>query len=325
MDKILETAIANLNKQFGKGTIVNFNEESDRTIQRISSGSIGLDLALGGGWPKGRIVEIYGPESSGKSTLSLHACFEVQKEGGICGYVDAEHAFDDEYAKNLGLDLSNDRFIYSTPDNGEQALTIVEQLVKTGLVSLVIVDSVAALVPKAEIESDFGENKMGLMARLMSQAMRKLVGIISNTNCTVIFINQIRNKIGVMYGSPEVTTGGDALKYYASIRCDVRRIGQNKDGDEVLSNKTRVKVVKNKTFPPFKQAEFDIIFGEGISALDEIIDLASEHEVIRKGGSWFSYGDTKLGQGAENVKILLNDNPELLEKITTELREKLKR
>lgn len=322
MGKALDLAIANIEKEYGKGTIVNFKEEADRTIKRIKSGSIGLDLALGGGWPIGRIIEIYGPESSGKSTLSLQACFEVQKEGGVCAYIDAEHAFDSIYAEMLGVDLNNN-FIFSQPDNGEQALTIVENLIKTGEVNLIIVDSVAALVPKAEVEGDYGEAKMGLMARLMSQAMRKMTGIISKNNCTVIFINQIREKIGVMFGNPETTTGGNSLKFYASIRCDVRRIGQEKDGDEVKANKTRVKVVKNKTFPPFKQCEFNILFGEGIDSINELIDMCSTQEIIKKSGSWFTYGEVKLGQGAENVKKLLLENPELTEELSDKLRKKL--
>lgn len=321
MGKKLEDAISDINKTFGKGTIVDFKEEADRTIKRTPAGSIGLDLALGGGWPIGRIIEVFGPESSGKTTLALHAIFECQKNDGIAAFIDAEHAFDYIYAQNLGIDVNT--LIFSQPDNGEQALTTVEKLIRSGEVQLIVIDSVAALIPKAEVEGDFGEQKMGLMARLMSQAMRKLAGIISKTDCTVIFINQIREKIGVMFGNPETTTGGNALKFYASIRCDVRRIAQGKDGDVIVSNRTRVKVIKNKTYHPFKQCEFDIIFGDGIDTLTEIIDMCTEREIIRKSGSWFSYGETKLGQGKEGVKVLLRDNPELVEELTTKLKKSL--
>lgn len=321
----IEQAVAEIDKKYGKGTIVDFTANADNSIKRISSGSIGLDLALGGGWPEGRIVELYGPESSGKTTLATQAMVEAQKEGYKVALVDAEHAFDPIYAEILGLDISGSNFIFTQPDTGEQALDITETLIKTGDVKVIIVDSVAALVPKSEVEGEYGETKMGVMARLMSQAMRRMNGMISKNNCIVIFINQIRMKIGVMYGNPEVTTGGNALQFYASIRCDIRRIGQEKDGDEVTASRTRVKVIKNKTYPPFKNTEFNIAYGEGIDTVREIVDIATDEKVaiIKKSGSWYSYGDTKLGQGADGVKKLMQDNPELLEKITKEVRKKL--
>lgn len=288
-------------------------------VEIISSGSLGVDLALGvGGYPKGRVIEIYGPESSGKTTLTLHAIAEAQKAGGIAAFIDAEHAFDRNYAEKLGVDIEN--LIISQPDNGEQALEIAENLIRSGAIDIVVIDSVAALTPKSEIEGEMGDSKMGLHARLMSQALRKLTGTISKTNCTVFFINQLREKIGVMFGNPETTTGGNALKFYASVRLDIRRSTQIKDGENVLGNRTKVKVVKNKVAPPFKTAEFDIMYGEGISKTGEILDLAVEFEIIKKAGSWFSYGDTKLGQGRDAVKSLIKDNPELAD----ELEEKIK-
>jgi recombination protein RecA len=288
-------------------------------VETISSGSLGLDLALGvNGYPKGRIIEIYGPESSGKTTLTLHAIAEAQKAGGIAAFIDAEHAFDRNYAEKLGVDIEN--LIISQPDNGEQALEIAENLIRSGAIDIVVIDSVAALTPKSEIEGEMGDSKMGLHARLMSQALRKLTGTISKTHCTVFFINQLREKIGVMFGNPETTTGGNALKFYASIRLDIRRSSQIKDGDNVIGNRTKVKVVKNKVAPPFKIAEFDIMYGEGISKTGEILDLAVEFEIIKKAGSWFSYGDTKLGQGRDAVKVLIKDNPELAD----ELEQKIK-
>lgn len=288
-------------------------------VETISSGSLGIDLALGvGGYPRGRVIEIYGPESSGKTTLTLHAIAEAQKAGGIAAFIDAEHAFDRNYAEKLGVDIEN--LIISQPDNGEQALEIAENLIRSGAIDIVVIDSVAALTPKSEIEGEMGDSKMGLHARLMSQALRKLTGTISKTHCTVFFINQLREKIGVMFGNPETTTGGNALKFYASVRLDIRRSTQIKDGESVLGNRTKVKVVKNKVAPPFKTAEFDIMYGEGISKTGEILDLAVEFEIIKKAGSWFSYGDTKLGQGRDAVKALIKDNPELAD----ELEEKIK-
>ncbi len=285
----------------------------------ISTGSISIDSALGvGGFPKGRIVEVYGPESSGKTTLAIHAIAEVQKSGGIAAIVDAEHAFDRFYAEALGVDTEN--LLIAQPDNGEQALEIADNLIRSGAVDLLVVDSVAALTPKAEIEGEMGDSRMGLQARLMSQALRKLTGVISKTNCCCIFINQLREKIGVMFGNPETTTGGNALKFYASIRVDIRRIGQIKSGDEVLGNRTRVKIVKNKVAPPFRKAEFDIMYGAGISKVGEIIDIGVEHEIIKKSGSWFSYGETKLGQGRDAVKGLIQDNPELKEELEIKIR-----
>jgi recombination protein RecA len=291
--------------------------------EAISSGSLGLDIALGvGGYPRGRVIEIYGPESSGKTTLTLHAIAECQKKGGIAAFIDAEHAFDRSYAENLGIDINE--LIISQPDHGEQALEIADNLIRSGAIDMVVIDSVAALTPKSEIEGEMGDSKMGLHARLMSQALRKLTASISKTNCTVFFINQLREKIGVMFGNPETTTGGNALKFYASVRLDIRRSTQIKNGDaEVLGNKTRVKVVKNKVAPPFKTTEFDIIYGEGISKIGEIIDLGVNYEIINKSGSWFSYGETRLGQGRDSVKILLADNPDLMEEIETKIMESI--
>ncbi|WP_448519797.1 recombinase RecA [Rhodoflexus sp.] len=318
--KMLELTIAKLDKAYGKGTVMRLNGDKVEDIPAISTGSLGLDIALGiGGLPRGRVVEIYGPESSGKTTLTLHCIAEAQKAGGLAAFIDAEHAFDKAYAEKLGVDLDN--LLVSQPDNGEQALEVAEQLIRSGAIDIIVIDSVAALVPKAELEGDMGESKMGLQARLMSQALRKLTGTISKTNCCCIFINQLRDKIGVMFGSPETTTGGNALKYYASVRLDIRRIGAIKEGaDNVIGNRTRVKVVKNKVSPPFRQAEFDIMYGEGISKVGEIIDLASEMEIVKKSGSWFSYNGNKLGQGRDSVKNLLADNPELADEIEAKIR-----
>ena len=318
--KMLELTIAKLDKAYGKGTVMRLNGDKVEDIPAISTGSLGLDIALGiGGLPRGRVVEIYGPESSGKTTLTLHCIAEAQKAGGLAAFIDAEHAFDKIYAEKLGVDLDN--LLVSQPDNGEQALEIAEQLIRSGAIDIIVIDSVAALVPKAELEGDMGESKMGLQARLMSQALRKLTGTISKTNCCCIFINQLRDKIGVMFGSPETTTGGNALKYYASVRLDIRRIGAIKEGaDNVVGNRTRVKVVKNKVSPPFRQAEFDIMYGEGISKVGEIIDLASEMDIMKKSGSWFSYNGNKLGQGRDAVKNLLADNPELANEIEAKIR-----
>jgi recombination protein RecA len=292
-------------------------------INAISSGSLGLDIALGvGGYPRGRVIEIYGPESSGKTTLALHAMAECPKDGGIAAFIDAEHAFDRFYAENLGVDIDN--LIISQPDYGEQALEITDNLISSGAIDIIVIDSVAALTPKSEIEGEMGDSKMGLHARLMSQALRKLTATISKTNCTVIFINQLREKIGVMFGNPETTTGGNALKFYASIRLDIRRRTQIKDGDNVLGNRTKVKVVKNKVAPPFKTTEFDIMYGEGISKVGEILDLGVEYDIIKKSGSWFSYGDTKLGQGRDAVKSLINDNPELAEELENKIKDVIK-
>jgi recombination protein RecA len=292
-------------------------------VEVISSGSLGLDLALGvNGYPKGRVIEIYGPESSGKTTLTLHAIAEAQKAGGIAAFIDAEHAFDRNYAEKLGVDIEN--LIISQPDNGEQALEIAENLIRSGAIDIVVIDSVAALTPKSEIEGEMGDSKMGLHARLMSQALRKLTGTISKTHCTVFFINQLREKIGVMFGNPETTTGGNALKFYASVRLDIRRSSQIKDGENVIGNRTKVKVVKNKVAPPFKTAEFDIMYGEGVSKTGEILDLAVEFEIIKKAGSWFSYGDTKLGQGRDAVKVLIKDNPELADELELKIKDHIK-
>jgi recombination protein RecA len=292
-------------------------------VETISSGSLGIDLALGvGGYPRGRVIEIYGPESSGKTTLTLHAIAEAQKAGGIAAFIDAEHAFDRNYAEKLGVDIEN--LIISQPDNGEQALEIAENLIRSGAIDIVVIDSVAALTPKSEIEGEMGDSKMGLHARLMSQALRKLTGTISKTHCTVFFINQLREKIGVMFGNPETTTGGNALKFYASVRLDIRRSTQIKDGENVLGNRTKVKIVKNKVAPPFKTAEFDIMYGEGISKTGEILDLAVEFEIIKKAGSWFSYGETKLGQGRDAVKALIKDNPELADELEEKIKAKIK-
>jgi recombination protein RecA len=289
-------------------------------VEAISSGSLGLDLALGvGGYPRGRVIEIYGPESSGKTTLTIHAIAEAQKAGGIAAFIDAEHAFDRFYAENLGVDIDN--LIISQPDHGEQALEITENLIRSGAIDIIVIDSVAALTPKSEIEGEMGDSKMGLHARLMSQALRKLTGTISKTNCTVIFINQLREKIGVMFGNPETTTGGNALKFYASVRLDIRRRTQIKDGDQVIGNSTKVKVVKNKVAPPFQQAEFDIMYGEGVSKVGEILDIGVTYGIIKKSGSWFSYGDTKLGQGRDAVKNLIKDNPELAEELEEKIKE----
>ena len=319
--KALKLTLDKLDKTYGKGTVMKMGDSPDENVEAISSGSLGLDIALGvGGYPKGRVIEIYGPESSGKTTLTLHAIAECQKKGGIAAFIDAEHAFDRFYAENLGVDIEN--LIISQPDHGEQALEIADNLIRSGAIDMVIIDSVAALTPKSEIEGEMGDSKMGLHARLMSQALRKLTASISKTNCTVIFINQLREKIGIMFGNPETTTGGNALKFYASIRLDIRRSTQIKSSDGVvMGNKTRVKIVKNKVAPPFKLAEFDIMYGEGISKVGEIIDLAVEAEIINKSGSWFSYDGTKLGQGRDAVKSLLKDNPDLMETLEAKLKE----
>ena len=319
--KALKLTLDKLDKTYGKGTVMKMGDSPNENVEAISSGSLGLDIALGvGGYPKGRVVEIYGPESSGKTTLTLHAIAECQKKGGIAAFIDAEHAFDRFYAENLGVDIEN--LIISQPDHGEQALEIADNLIRSGAIDMVIIDSVAALTPKSEIEGEMGDSKMGLHARLMSQALRKLTSSISKTNCTVIFINQLREKIGIMFGNLETTTGGNALKFYASIRLDIRRSTQIKNSDGVvMGNKTRVKIVKNKVAPPFKLAEFDIMYGEGISKVGEIIDLAVEAEIINKSGSWFSYDGTKLGQGRDAVKNLLKDNPDLMETLEAKLKE----
>ena len=319
--KALKLTLDKLDKAYGKGTVMKMSDAPIEDVDAISSGSLGLDIALGvGGYPRGRVIEIYGPESSGKTTLTLHAIAEAQKAGGIAAFIDAEHAFDRFYAEKLGIDIDN--LIISQPDYGEQALEIAENLVRSGAIDIVVIDSVAALTPKSEIEGEMGDSKMGLHARLMSQALRKLTATISKTNCTMIFINQLREKIGVMFGNPETTTGGNALKFYATVRLDIRRSTQikNSNGD-VLGNKTRVKVVKNKVAPPFRLAEFDIMYGEGISKVGEILDIAVEHEIVKKSGSWFSYDDTKLGQGRDAVKALIKDNPELMEELEVKVRE----
>ncbi|WP_256007093.1 MULTISPECIES: recombinase RecA [Pedobacter] len=317
--KALQLTLDKLEKSYGKGTIMKLGDNAVEPIESISTGSIGLDIALGiGGVPKGRIIEIYGPESSGKTTLATHIIAEAQKKGGLAAIIDAEHAFDTSYAKKLGVNVE-DLFI-SQPDNGEQALEIADNLIRSGAIDVLVIDSVAALVPKAEIEGEMGDSKMGLHARLMSQALRKLTGTISKTGCCCIFINQLREKIGVMFGNPETTTGGNALKFYASVRLDIRRTSQIKDADEVSGNRIKVKIVKNKVAPPFRLAEFDIMFGEGISKVGEIIDLGVEFAIIKKSGSWFSYGETKLGQGRDAVKQLLLDNPELSEEIEAKIR-----
>ena len=320
--KALEITLGKLEKSYGKGVVMKLGDKVVEKIDAIPSGSMGLDLALGvGGYPRGRVVEIYGPESSGKTTLTIHAIAEVQKQGGIAAFIDAEHAFDSAYAKTLGVDIDN--LLISQPDNGEQALEIADHLISSGAVDLVVIDSVAALTPRAEIEGEMGDSKMGLHARLMSQALRKLTATISKTGCTCMFINQLRMKIGVMFGNPETTTGGNALKFYTSVRLDIRRIGAIKDADGFIGNRTRVKVVKNKVAPPFRMAEFDIMFGKGISRSGEILDLAVDHEIIKKSGSWFSYNDTKLGQGRDIVKQMMDDNPELSEEIESKIREQL--
>ena len=318
--KALKLTLDKLDKTYGKGTVMKMGDSPDENIESISSGSISLDIALGvGGYPKGIVIEIYGPESSGKTTLTLHAIAECQKNGGIAAFIDAEHAFDRFYAEKLGVDIEN--LIISQPDHGEQALEIADNLIRSGAIDMVIIDSVAALTPKSEIEGEMGDSKMGLHARLMSQALRKLTASISKTNCTVVFINQLREKIGIMFGNPETTTGGNALKFYASIRLDIRRSTQIKNSDGVvMGNKTRVKIVKNKVAPPFKLAEFDIMYGEGISKIGEIIDLGVNAEIIDKSGSWFSYEGTKLGQGRDAVKNLLKDNPELMQTIESKLK-----
>ncbi|WP_421750399.1 recombinase RecA [Croceimicrobium sp.] len=320
--KALKLTLDKLDKTYGKGAVMRMGDAAVEQIATIPSGSLGLDLALGvSGYPRGRIVEIYGPESSGKTTLTLHAIAEVQKQGGIAAFIDAEHAFDRVYAENLGIDT--EELIISQPDNGEQALEIADNLIRSGAIDLLIIDSVAALTPKSEIEGEMGDSKMGLQARLMSQALRKLTGTISKTNCCCIFINQLREKIGVMFGNPETTTGGNALKFYSSVRLDIRRISQIKDSEGVTGNRARVKVVKNKVAPPFRQAEFDILYGKGISKVGEIIDLGVDHEIVKKSGSWFSYGDTKLGQGRDAVRQLLEDNPELADEIENKIKESL--
>ena len=318
--KALQVIIDKIDKTYGKGTIMKMGDSPVEAMEVIHTGSISLDLALGvQGFPKGRIIEIYGPESSGKTTLAIHAIAQSQKAGGIAAIIDAEHAFDRYYAEKLGVDVEN--LLISQPDNGEQALEIADNLIRSGAIDIIVIDSVAALTPKSEIEGEMGDSKMGLQARLMSQALRKLTANISRTGSTCIFINQLREKIGVMFGNPETTTGGNALKFYASIRLDIRRIGQIKDGETVIGNRTRVKVVKNKVAPPFRMAEFDIIYGEGISRVGEIIDLGVDNNIIKKSGSWFSYEDTKLGQGRDAVKTLLGDNPELMEEIDARIRE----
>ncbi|WP_455638556.1 recombinase RecA [Parabacteroides sp.] len=321
--KALRAAMDKIEKNYGKGSIMKLGDESVENIEVIPTGSIALNAALGvGGYPKGRVIEIYGPESSGKTTLAIHAIAEAQKAGGIAAFIDAEHAFDRFYAEKLGVDVEN--LWISQPDNGEQALEIAEQLIRSSAVDIIVIDSVAALTPKAEIEGDMGDSKMGLQARLMSQALRKLTGTINKTNTTCIFINQLRDKIGVMFGNPETTTGGNALKFYASVRLDIRKIGSLKDGDEVKGNQVRVKVVKNKVAPPFRKAEFDIMFGEGISKAGEIVDLGAELNIIKKSGSWYSYNETKLGQGRDAAKQLISDNPELAEELSGLIFEALK-
>jgi recombination protein RecA len=318
--KVLNSTLEKLEKTFGKGSIMKLGDSPIENIEVISSGSIGLDVALGvGGFPKGRVIEIYGPESSGKTTLAIHAIAESQKKGGIAAFIDAEHAFDRFYAEKLGVNTAE--LLVSQPDNGEQALEIADNLIRSGAIDIIVIDSVAALTPKSEIEGDMGDSKMGLQARLMSQAMRKLTATISKTKCCCIFINQLREKIGVMFGNPETTTGGNALKFYASVRLDIRRQSQLKDGEVASGNHVKVKVVKNKVAPPFRTAEFDILFGEGISKIGETIDIGVEKNIIKKSGSWFSYGDTKLGQGRDTVKQLLFDNPELADELEAKVRE----
>ena len=319
--KVLKLALDKIEKDYGKGSVMMLGDKQSEKMDVISTGSIGLDVALGvGGLPRGRIIEIYGPESSGKTTIAIHTIAQAQKKGGICAIIDAEHAFDKSYAEKLGIDTDN--LLISQPDDGEQALEIADHLIRSGAIDIIVIDSVAALVPKAELEGDMGESKMGLQARLMSQALRKLTASISRTNCVVIFINQLREKIGVMFGNPETTTGGNALKFYASVRLDIRRISTIKEGLDNVGNRTRVKVAKNKVAPPFRQAEFDIIYGEGVSKDGEILDIGVDYGMIKKSGSWFSYNDTKLGQGREAVKQVLKDNPDLAEEIEAKIKEK---
>jgi len=316
--KALQLTLDKLEKSYGKGSIMKLGDQPAQDIEVISSGSLTMDIALGvGGYPRGRIVEIYGPESSGKTTLAIHAIAEAQKAGGIAAFIDAEHAFDQFYAKNLGVDTDN--LYVAQPDNGEQALEIADNLIRSGAIDILVIDSVAALTPRAEIEGEMGDSQMGLQARLMSKALRKLTGSIKKANTTVIFINQLREKIGVMFGNPETTTGGNALKFYASVRVDIRRSSQIKDGDEVMGNRTRIKIVKNKVAPPFRKAEFDIMYGKGISKVGEILDLGVDLGIVKKAGSWFSYGDTKLGQGRDAVKSLIKDNPELMEELEVKI------
>jgi recombination protein RecA len=319
--KALDTAISQIEKAFGKGSVMKLGQRDTIEVETISTGSIGLDMALGvGGLPKGRVIEVFGPESSGKTTLTLHAIAEAQKKGGVCAFIDAEHALDPIYARKLGVNI--DELIISQPDTGEQALEIADTLVRSGAIDVLVIDSVAALVPKAEIEGEMGDSHMGLQARLMSQALRKLTGSISKTNCMIIFINQIRMKIGVMFGSPETTTGGNALKFYASIRIDIRRIGAIKDKEEMTGNQTRVKIVKNKVAPPFKTVDFDIMYGEGISKLGELVDMGVKIGVVEKSGSWFSYDSVRIGQGRENAKTYLKEHPEMADKIEAQIRSK---
>lgn len=322
--KVLQAAISKIEKNYGKGSIMKLGDKAVEEMDTISTGSIALDAALGvGGFPKGRIIEIYGPESSGKTTLAIHAIAESQRNGGLAAFIDAEHAFDSNYAKKLGVDIDN--LYISQPDNGEQALEIADNLISSGAVDIIVIDSVAALTPKSEIDGEMGDSKMGLHARLMSQALRKMTATISKTKCCCIFINQLRDKIGVMFGSPETTTGGNALKFYSSIRLDIRRIQTIKDGDANIGNRVRVKIVKNKVAPPFRQVEFDLLFGQGISKMGEMVDIGVDAGIIKKSGSWFSYGETKLGQGREAVKQLLADNPELQEEIAVQIKEYLTR
>lgn len=321
--KALQATLAKIEKDFGKGTVMKMGDQPEWEVSTIGSGSIALDHALGiGGYPRGRVIEIYGPESSGKTTLAIHAIAEAQKQGGIAAMIDAEHAFDRTYAKNLGVNV--DTLLISQPDNGEQALEIADNLIRSGAIDIIVIDSVAALTPKAEIEGEMGDNKLGLQARLMSQALRKLTANIAKTNTCCIFINQLREKIGIMFGNPETTTGGNALKFYASVRIDVRKVTQLKDGEEATGNRTRAKIVKNKMAPPFRKAEFDIVFGEGISKIGEIVDLGVELDIIHKSGSWFSYNDAKLAQGRDAVKALIKDNPELSDEIEGKIREAMK-